>query len=323
MSSLSTLPPELLEQVYQRLAYSVNSLKELSSYLTINHAALSCLQPYLYRTIIVDSRSGDYLSQLLRTLLEGKSPAWLETHVRHLYIPYSGTSIGKGISILNRCSGITRLVCWLDAHDDKQLAKAINGLPCLEMLEINCKHFAYLLTMKIPSLPVWKDRLTHLALLVWDHLAESKQDWTIQRLSLEGFSSLTHVAVNTRTTPDLFCFPLLQTAPPSLVVLAVSGDAVTDSDLACGDGNLFIQAMFPQCGHDNRLVYFSESADIQVIHALGIAMEEQPYEASRRSPLDDWGQIPHSKDGSRLKFWSWARDAMIKGNRVFSRPVHP
>ncbi|KAH8834957.1 hypothetical protein DL96DRAFT_16518 [Flagelloscypha sp. PMI_526] len=323
MSQPSTLlPAELWDASYFHLAQSATSLKELASYLTIHRLSYYCLKKWLYRSLVIrqlpSDQSGQYLSRIVRAVLEGRSSSWPAEYVKHLYIPYGITTcIQNNISILVRCSNITRLVCWLDAHDDPALARAINSLQFLKVLEVNIRHFAFLLEAEWAcSRPQWRPHLTHLSLLVWDHLRDDVQSWTGTRLSLEGFTSLKHVALNS-SSPDKFCLPLLQTSPASLQSLIVFHKALDRE--AHQNPDIFIQRVFPLSGDDSRLLFFREANDYKLVNASAIALRECPL--ANDGPLDDWGQTPCAGDGVSLSLWNWAEDARKEGRRVFGRPV--
>jgi hypothetical protein len=85
--------------------------------------------------------------------------------------------------------------------------------------------------------------------------------------------------------------------------------------------SFFMQTTFLQCGSDHRLVYFVESAVTLDINASSIALQERPFLLQQDSAFDDWGQTPHSSNGSTLKIWSWATNAVNNGTRIFSRPT--
>jgi hypothetical protein len=160
-------------------------------------------------------REGLCLSRLLQSLLlAAKSSAWLEKHIRHFYISYGiQVLIPEVCSFLKRCIVITRLTFWLDGHDNIGLAQAIKRLPYLESLKIKMYHFAF-----SSAHMMFRSLFVRTILPISAYFPGST--WTIKRLTLESFISLSHVAARFGN-PDLFCCRLLQTGPLSLSVLPV------------------------------------------------------------------------------------------------------
>ncbi|KAH8834960.1 hypothetical protein DL96DRAFT_1572369 [Flagelloscypha sp. PMI_526] len=285
---------------------------------------INSLEPYLYHTLVLREHSslGEYtdgpLDLLLQTVLRDPPPKWLATYVRSADIPYTNSlSLRDNISILRLCSNITRLGCWLDAHEDEVLAQVINTFSALTMLELNIKHLVFLLGPNAPA-PKWAPQLTHLSLTVWDHLSETEHTATIQMLNIRTLSSLTHLSVNS-SDPDKFCFPLLNTSSPTLKLLVVFSATLTTHSLTQALPNF--KSLFPTCGHDHRLVLFQDFSNKPTVNASSAALGERAFLPDFDGPFDDWGQLPHSSDGLSLSIWKWASEAVREGQRVFRRPV--
>ncbi|KAH8834951.1 hypothetical protein DL96DRAFT_1729028 [Flagelloscypha sp. PMI_526] len=315
---MSRLPSELWEKIYAQLVAIVDSRRELASYATINHLAHECIGSYLYRTILVETPSNGsatYLPRLIHTLLQSKFLASRKL-VRHLFFPWTGSPTSKeAASIIALSSDVTHLSCWLDDHFEPNLNEAIHELTSLQVLDINIRHLAALLDYK-ETLPAWANHITHLNLTYWQHLTQEEHSWTIEHLNLRQFTSLIHVTFQGCASPDLFCYAILQTAPPTLIALTIMlldfHDNRPNIDFDVGTWDDFLTGLLPQSGHDSRLVFFSENGEFGTP-----AVPEKLPDPLR--PMNEWAL--DAGNGTTLPFWGWVEDATREGKRVFGRKM--
>lgn len=201
------LPLELLQDIFELAACSdVSAACRLS---LVCRTSNRWTEPLLYRTVILES------SRALKAFLNAisnKPAGFVPARVKHLgiFTPGPLTAIQ---TVLQLCAGVTSLACAVPLPHTLQLPRTSeNALVTREQ---------HLLGRQDWDASVLDPSVTHLRV----HL--TKSDFTPERLAqLQRLSSLTHIAIICRQSPDAFneIFPVLQDIldhVPSLAVLLV------------------------------------------------------------------------------------------------------
>ncbi|KAH8806943.1 hypothetical protein DL96DRAFT_1822266 [Flagelloscypha sp. PMI_526] len=324
--SEATLPPELWELVYRHLCLSSSSRKELLPFLLISKFSCSCIEPYIYETIVLDAakpfQAADgadiNTDQKTLDLLLNKPVSFLSRHVRRAFIPFQFRAKTESvIALLAACNNLTRLACWLPAmsHDDPNLKTVINSLHHLEMLEVNLAQLAFLMDchLELPD-PAWLSTLTHLSITVWDSLESN--DASISSIDFSRLTALIFV-VDKSVNPNGLGSKILATAPSTLVAVIVWNHDYYTTPTMNQDRFLSI---WP-CVSDPRLLCYLRSENVAFIQASTRLLNERPVEGFEGDyPFDDWAELS-ARPGRMLGVWGWATAAIEKKQTFFQRPT--